>query len=161
MDIMVRALLIVCLGLCTAFGVSRCQYKELQTYTAEYQTEVYKKLVDANMKAREIELAKQKQVNTIGSEYEKAIQVIQLGHKAELAAAIKSGTIKLRDHWQSCAASSDVSGNAGTASTASNQDELRAEDIGYLRELGAIADAREQAFQEYAQMCIAQEVSQK
>lgn len=161
MDVMTRALLLACLALCVAFGVSRCQYKDLETYTAEYKAEIYKQIVEVNQRARQEEQAKQQQVNKLGQEYEDKLQTIKNGYATELAAAIKSGDVKLRNHWKTYCPVSTVPGSAGSASPTEDADELRAKDIGYLRELGAIADAREKAYISYAATCVATNLPQK
>lgn len=153
MDIVVKGLLIACLGLCLAFGFSRCQYKELQTYNAEYREAIYKELVKANQEVRAREHALQSEVNKIGTQYEIREEQIRKAHAIELSNAIKSGSVKLRDHWQSCTSSNTVPSHPSTSSKPDAAEQRRAEDIGYLRELGALVDAKEKALQEYALMC--------
>lgn len=153
MDIVIKGLLIACLGLCVAFGFSRCQYKDLQMDHAEYREAIYKELVKVNQDARAREQALQLEVNTIGTQYEIREEQIRKTHAAELSNAIKSGTVKLRDHWQGCPTTSTVSSDSGTTRQPDAAEQRRAEDIGYLRELGALVDAKEKALQEYALMC--------
>ena len=154
MDIVIKGLLIACLGLCIAFGFSRCQYKDLQMDHAEYREAIYKELVKVNQDARAREQALQLEVNTIGTQYEIREEQIRKTHAAELSNAIKSGTVKLRDHWQGCpTTTSTVSSDSGTTRQPDAAEQRRAEDIGYLRELGALVDAKEKALQEYALMC--------
>ena len=153
MDIVIKGLLIACLGLCVAFGFSRCQYKDLQMGHAEYREAIYKELVKVNQDARAREQALQLEVNTIGTQYEIREEQIRKTHAAELSNAIKSGTVKLREHWQGCSTTSTVSSDSGTTSQPDADEQRRAEDIGYLRELGALVDAKEKALQEYALMC--------
>ena len=152
MDIVIKGLLIACLGLCVAFGFSRCQYKDLQMEHAEYREAIYKELVKVNQDARAREQALQEEVNTIGTQYEIREEQIRKTHAAELSNAIKSGTVKLRDHWQGCTTST-VPSDSSTTGQPDAAEQRRAEDIGYLRELGALVDAKEKALQEYALMC--------
>ena len=153
MDIVIKGLLIACLGLCVAFGFSRCQYKDLQMDHAEYREAIYKELVKVNQDARAREQALQLEVNTIGTQYEIREEQIRKTHAAELSNAIKSGTVKLRDHWQGCPSSGTVPSDSSSPSQPDAAEQRRAEDIGYLRELGALVDTKEKALQEYALMC--------
>ena len=153
MDIVIKGLLIACLGLCVVFGFSRCQYKDLELYHSEYKEAIYKELVKANQDARAREQALQLEVNSIGTQYEIREEQIRKTHAAELSNAIKSGTVKLRNHWQGCPTASTVPSDSGTTGQPDAAEQRRAEDIGYLRELGALVDAKEKALQEYALMC--------
>lgn len=152
MEILIKGLLGVCMILCIAFGVQRCSYKNLEKYHAEYKTAIYQEMVEAHKNAREKEHASAKEVFELGLTYESNVEQIKQTHARELAAAIKSGDARLRKQWQTFQASG--TGTDGpTASELDAAHELRVQDIGYLRELGAIADERERALQEYSMKC--------
>jgi hypothetical protein len=70
-------------------------------------------------------------------------------------ADLRSGAVRLRQHWQGCVATSALSGAAATAAVADDGAELRRQDSGDLVRIGEECDAQVRGLQAVALACSA------
>ena len=102
----------------------------------------------AQKKAREAEQAKAREVTRIAAEYEAQIDEIRT-NAGRLAADLRTGNVRLRDHWAGCE-TNRVSGDATAARLADEARQLQAESLERIAAITGEADAKERALQEYA-----------
>lgn len=96
---------------------------------------------EASERARRAEQAAVQAFADAADEYERGKNDAQVAADRTIA-DLRAGNVRLRDHWQGCAATSHVSGDATAAALADAAAELRRAGAGALVSIGDSCDAQ-------------------
>lgn len=105
---------------------------------------------DATSRAREAEQVAARAFAIAADEYERGKTDAQDASERTIA-DLRSGNLQLRDHWQGCAATSRVSGDATAAALADAAADLRRAGAGDLVRLADQCDAQVRGLQRVAE----------
>lgn len=123
---------------------------EMATLVAQHATEMAgheRAAREASERARSSERARTEDLAAIAEQSEVRIREIQ-SEADTLAADLRAGNVRLRQHWQGAIATCGVSRDSAAAFAAEREAELRAEGAADLVRLAADADARVTALQD-------------
>lgn len=123
---------------------------EIATLVAQHATELAgheRAAREAGERARAAERARAEDLAAIAEQSEVRIREIQSEADA-LAADLRAGNVRLRQHWQGAIATCGVSRDSAAALAAEREAELREQGAADLVRLAAEADAQVRALQE-------------
>lgn len=116
---------------------------ELKALRAEYvaQSVLWARArTEASEKARELEQAEARRMAEAGEHYERGKRDAEEEGERTVA-DLRAGNLRLRQHWQGCAATSGLSAAAADAGRVAAEARLREEDAGHLVRLADQCDA--------------------
>lgn len=105
------------------------------------------RLAEAEAKARQVEQRRVEDLAALDAKYQRELDDAK-GKAESVAADLRAGNLRLRQHWQASIATCELSGSAAAALHADEVAQLRAESAARIVRLGAEADAQIRALQE-------------
>lgn len=105
------------------------------------------RLAEAEAKARQVEQRRAEDLAALDAKYQRELDDAK-GKAESVAADLRAGNLRLRQHWQASIATCELSGSAAAALHADEVAQLRAESAARIVRLGAEADAQIRALQE-------------
>ena len=103
-------------------------------------------------RARQQEREQRAAIDGVRAIFDREMTDAKKKHDA-VAAGLRAGTLKLRQHWAACAATAELSAAAAAAARADDAARLRAEGAGDLVRVGAECNAVITALQRDARIC--------
>ena len=101
----------------------------------------------AQEKARAVEQRRAEDLAALDAKYQRELDDAK-GKAESVAADLRAGNLRLRQHWQASIATCELSADTTAALHAEQQAQLRAESAARIVRLGAEADAQIRALQE-------------
>jgi hypothetical protein len=120
---------------------AQVEFDKAQAAWAQQSLKQAEAVIQAQERARQQEQASQAMVSRIAADYETEKRNAQV-QADRVAADLSSGALKLRQQWQACRSTADLSGVVASAAQPDSQDQLRAAGVG--RVLGIVAACQAQ-----------------